>query len=395
MGGPSSVTNGRMSNGLPVSDSNITTSNQHGGCGNDLNHAAAAPILCDLDEPEDLNMAVAAALGVEDLGMGEDAGAGNRHLSNAMHNRLNAKPRLNPPAGSGSGGQFYPSSNPHLTQLGGGSGSIAALGDINRSIEKMSINSAKNGLPPPPSYSAATEENKFRRDSGWTSSNSTEGYGSMRSGSDVAMNSGSRRCSELSQASNFSTRAMRNSPWGDHPSAASSRRSSMAGGGQVNGPQQHQVADISHQLNRLHQKAVGANPLASSVQATPNPAMSMDGRQSAMSDCGSLAAHHPSGVVHPGQGQPQPPRQPVQYNQTYNNGQNGAMRRASDPVRMGGQMPQNAVGGGALSRHRSFNQLAGTANRVPLHGQQVRGMSQQQQQFHGSAQNGMNQVRDT
>merc|ERR1719273_1541906 len=90
-----------------------------------------------------------------------------------------------------------------------------------------------------------------RRGSNWT--NSTEGYGSMRS--EQSMMS-SRRCSDvsaMSQGSNVSTRAMMNSPW-DPMSADSSRRSSMAsnhGGGAEAPPQ----PGIGQHLNRLHRRA--------------------------------------------------------------------------------------------------------------------------------------------
>ena len=109
------------------------------------------------------------------------------------------------------------------------------LGEINRSIEKMSIGSyastnnqhcsmPSSGMPsngntgPMPVTTMPPSTN--RRGSNWT--NSTEGYGSMRS--ELSMMS-SRRCSDvsaMSQGSNISTRAMMNSPW-DHMSAESSR----------------------------------------------------------------------------------------------------------------------------------------------------------------------------
>jgi hypothetical protein len=71
------------------------------------------------------------------------------------------------------------------------------MGEINKSIEKMSIGDMGSGkaLKPmkpqgPPQTTALMQPN--RRDSNWTVS--TEGYGSMRSNT-----SASRRCSELSQ----------------------------------------------------------------------------------------------------------------------------------------------------------------------------------------------------
>ena len=83
-------------------------------------------------------------------------------------------------------------------------GQTAVMGEINRSIEKMSlgdmssgsmkpsadVKSRHNGQGPPTSLMMASN----RRDSAWTVS--TEGYGSMRSNT-----SASRRCSELSQVS--------------------------------------------------------------------------------------------------------------------------------------------------------------------------------------------------
>ena len=83
-------------------------------------------------------------------------------------------------------------------------GQTAVMGDINRSIEKMSIGEGGtmmsnsqgfpgkqrgSGMGPGPTTAMMPTN---RRDSNWTVS--TEGYGSMRSNT-----SASRRCSELSQ----------------------------------------------------------------------------------------------------------------------------------------------------------------------------------------------------
>ena len=80
-------------------------------------------------------------------------------------------------------------------------GQTAVMGEINRSIEKMSLgemggqlkpsgdNKTRN-IGPGPATTVMMANN--RRDSSWTVS--TEGYGSMRSNT-----SASRRCSELSQ----------------------------------------------------------------------------------------------------------------------------------------------------------------------------------------------------
>ena len=73
-------------------------------------------------------------------------------------------------------------------------GQTAVMGEINRSIEKMSLgeggSSGVKGLTE--SKGRGVMMGNMRRDSSWTVS--TEGYGSMRSNT-----SASRRCSELSQ----------------------------------------------------------------------------------------------------------------------------------------------------------------------------------------------------
>lgn len=81
-------------------------------------------------------------------------------------------------------------------------GQTAVMGEINRSIEKMSLGEMSGGLKPsadvkrsnigPPGAATSLMMASNRRDSAWTVS--TEGYGSMRSNT-----SASRRCSELSQ----------------------------------------------------------------------------------------------------------------------------------------------------------------------------------------------------
>ena len=82
-------------------------------------------------------------------------------------------------------------------------GQTAVMGEINKSIEKMSIGEMggngkgmKQSRQPsgPPQTTALMQPN--RRDSNWTVS--TEGYGSMRSNTST-----SRRCSELSQVKLF------------------------------------------------------------------------------------------------------------------------------------------------------------------------------------------------
>ena len=80
-------------------------------------------------------------------------------------------------------------------------GQTAVMGEINRSIEKMSLGDMSGSLKPssdvkrnmgPAPGPTSLMTNSNRRDSAWTVS--TEGYGSMRSNT-----SASRRCSELSQ----------------------------------------------------------------------------------------------------------------------------------------------------------------------------------------------------
>ena len=147
-------------------------------------------------------MAVAAAIGVgpEDPMSGGASGPGRQRGlpatgNNALSQRLSNKMKLMP--------------NHHPV----------ALGEINRSIEKMSIGSnyATSGGAPPQctgvvaattnphcgipmtQTSVPLSTNNTRRGSNWT--NSTEGYGSMRSEQSM-MNS--RRCSDVSAMSQVS-----------------------------------------------------------------------------------------------------------------------------------------------------------------------------------------------
>ena len=82
-------------------------------------------------------------------------------------------------------------------------GQTAVMGEINRSIEKMSLGDTCTGSVKQPEVAktrgmghvgpqTSMMLQNTRRDSSWTVS--TEGYGSMRSNT-----SASRRCSELSQ----------------------------------------------------------------------------------------------------------------------------------------------------------------------------------------------------
>ena len=157
-------------------------------------------------------------------------------------------------------------------------GQTAAMGEINRSIEKMSIGESgtmvkpmqgtkSKGMGPQPT----TMMQNNRRDSNWTVS--TEGYGSMRSNT-----SASRRCSEISQVScynldsiitliinlNFQMSAMSGrqnmqSPW-DPISPGSSRRSSEAGA--------RMSPVMSHHLTKLHKKALAAGTTSSLAQVS-------------------------------------------------------------------------------------------------------------------------------
>ena len=165
-------------------------------------------------------------------------------------------------------------------------GQTAVMGEINKSIEKMSIGEMggngkgmKQSRQPsgPPQTTALMQPN--RRDSNWTVS--TEGYGSMRSNTST-----SRRCSELSQvklippfASTFCCRsslfisqtfffyqmsavsgrqAMQSPAW-DPISPGSSRRSSEAGGARMS-------PVMSHHLTKLHKKALAAGTTSSLAQ---------------------------------------------------------------------------------------------------------------------------------
>merc|ERR1719273_1058536 len=108
-----------------------------------------------------------------------------------------------------------------------------------------------------------------RRGSNWT--NSTEGYGSMRS--EQSMMS-SRRCSDvsaMSQNSNVSTRAMMNSPW-DPMSAESSRRSSMGSNhGTMASSDNHAPPpppNIGQHLHRLHRRAQQQQMMQQTPSAT-------------------------------------------------------------------------------------------------------------------------------
>lgn len=139
-------------------------------------------------------MAVAAAIGVSadanhDNGVAIAANPAIattnhlRNLSNKVAVRSSPKPLLVPNSPARTGGS-----------------SVAALGEINRSIEKMSLEGDRKTDAKSDGKSAMSSANfeSVRRDSNWTTT-STEGYGSMRSGSDLGSAVGSsRRTSDIS-----------------------------------------------------------------------------------------------------------------------------------------------------------------------------------------------------
>lgn len=121
-------------------------------------------------------MAVAAAIGVGD---GEQEDVLSNRLANAT-NRLSGKRSLLRSSGMNNSVSQQPAA-------------AQGLSEINRSIEKMTLQPLNNGESNKSGCKTAS-----RRDSDWTSvSTEDPGYGSMRSDQ---VNS-SRRCSELSTAS--------------------------------------------------------------------------------------------------------------------------------------------------------------------------------------------------
>lgn len=307
---------------LPISDNNVSTTNDALDTGE-----------WDMPEEADLDIAVAAAIGGGEFG---EAGFRTNMMANRIRNKM--QPRV-----------------PNIPRRG----QTAAMGEINRSIEKMSIgesgtmvksvqNNKSRGMGP----QTTTMMQNNRRDSNWTVS--TEGYGSMRSNT-----SASRRCSEISQMSAVSGRQNMQSPW-DPISPGSSRRSSEAGA--------RMSPVMSHHLTKLHKKALAAGTTSSLAQSHSSTTMAgdlmtsgcVDGRASSMSECGP--------AMEDGQG-----------------------RRMSDPVR---PLDRNFGVGGQLSRHRSFSNLQGPgAGRTPLHLQHVRGQEgfMNQQQYMNQGMYGMRQ----
>ena len=307
--GNSSATGGSahlLASTMPVSDNNVSTTNMA------LNNWVDIG-----DSEQDINMAVAAAIGVE---AEEAIPVSNGVMGPRLQNKMKMMPNH--------------------------------LGDINRSIEKMSIGSSfnqPNATCPSMGQTQTTMPvtANTRRGSNWT--NSTEGYGSMRS--EQSMMS-SRRCSDVSAMSQGS-----NVPQWDPMSADSSRRSSMASNHGGNMPETP-THNINNHLDRLHRRAK-QNQMHATPVATPTPMMEMGGRGSGMSGMTATptnAQAMPNHAPHP---------MPNHH---------GSGRRASDPVRM---LDRNFGVEGQMSRHgRSGSFGPVTAQpRVPIHGQRIRGMS--------------------
>ena len=231
---------------LPISDNNVSTTNDALDTGE-----------WDLPgEEADIDIAVAAAIGVGGDGMSE-ASLRNNMMAQRIRNKMG--PRM-----------------PNIPRRG----QTAVMGEINRSIEKMSIgemgcNKAMKPIRQPSGPPQTTVTQPNRRDSNWTVS--TEGYGSMRSNT-----SASRRCSELSQVcsrkyrhspeqtdaipqmSAMSGRQAMQSPAWDPISPGSSRRSSEAGA--------RMSPVMSHHLTKLHKKALAAGTTSSLAQVSHSTA---------------------------------------------------------------------------------------------------------------------------
>ena len=213
------------------------------------------------------------------------------------------------------------------------------------------------------------------------------------------------------QTSNVSTRALMNSPW-DPISAGSSRRSSLATGGGHNATNTENSSGpaISQHLGRLRKKAQTVQQEHQLQSLTPNAAQSenlrnMSGRTSAMSDC-SLAASatqlhntHLQQMQNMQNSYSNNPHQAIskaqqhhwntnvqypqaQYHQAQQNGQ--GPRRASDPVRAldrnFGVTPSHNHPQGQLNTRDKSGSFQNINNlqmnqRVPLHGQRIRGVS--------------------
>ena len=168
-------------------------------------------------------------------------------------------------------------------------------------------------------------------------------------------------------------RAQMNSPW-DPISADSSRRSSLIGhdNSTTSATASTQPASsITHHLNRLHRKA---QTIQQQQQLTPSatPTPQQNGMSSHDLSRMQFQQQQQQQMMHHQQQQQQQHQQLQQQQQ---------VRRASDPVRT---LDRN-FGVGQMSRHQrsgSFSQINSLGcggqmqqQRVPLHGQRVRGMS--------------------
>ena len=204
-----------------------------------------------------------------------------------------------------------------------------------------------------------------------------------------------------------------NSPW-DPISAGSSRRSSLVtGGGNANGNNETGTGPaISQHLGRLRKKAQTVQQEHQLQSLTPNATQSenlrnMSGRTSAMSDCSLPASatqlhnthlQHMQNMQHSYNTQTNNRLQQQTWNNANNlqypqaqyqqgvqpNGQ--GPRRASDPVRAldrnFGVTPSHNQSQGVLNQRNKSGSFQNITNaqqhmsqRVPLHGQRIRGTS--------------------
>ena len=202
-----------------------------------------------------------------------------------------------------------------------------------------------------------------------------------------------------------------NSPW-DPISAGSSRRSSLVtGGGHTSTNTENSAGPaISQHLGRLRKKAQTVQQEHQLQSLTPNAAQSenlrnMSGRTSAMSDCSLAASATQLHNTHLQQMQNMQPSYSnnqnqslsktqqlqwntnlqypqAQYQQTQQNGQ--GPRRASDPVRAldrnFGVTPTHNHPQAQLNNRNKSGSFQNINNsqmnqRVPLHGQRIRGVS--------------------
>ena len=133
--------------------------------------------------------------------------------------------------------------------------------------------------------------------------------------------------------------------------------------GMPNSDTTHPSQNIGHHLNRLHRRAQQQQVMQTGTP-TPTPMVDPHGRPSSvMSD---MTAPTPTN-----------PPMPTMATQMPSQGGQSGVRRASDPVRT---LDRNFGVEGQMSRHNrsgsfSHGNMMGQANRVPVHGQRIRGMS--------------------